>query len=194
MRLDLTFLYSGFFLSIALGLATFYTSHSVVYSIAVFLLVFVAARLLVYSVFERFLSFKRMREFMDEHLFFKCARCASCCRLRVNLDKKDLEQIVNYARKKGIQQTIIDKRGKDHWLRRTNGNCVFLTQLSDGTLGCKIYDIRPLACRLYPLIPSKDRLKVDINCKGLNKEGGLTYKEYVRSQGVSSYIKSHLRE
>ena len=45
---------------------------------------------------------------------------------------------------------------------------------------------------LYPLVPSGSRLKADLHCPGFNAEKGKTYREFLESQGVLTYVQRHL--
>jgi Fe-S-cluster containining protein len=100
-----------------------------------------------------------------------------------------MERIVEYAKQRGVTETIIDRRGSHNWLRRrSDGACVFLRY--EGNLPrCSIYEIRPVACRLYPLIPSGSRLKVDPLCPGLSRTEGHTLKEHLATQNVGPYVR-----
>lgn len=111
------------------------------------------------------------------------------CHLRVNLGKDDVERILSYGKEKGLHDTVIERSGSRYWLaRRSGAACVFLTY-SGGTPRCSIYSIRPIACRLYPLIPTGNRLKVDPLCPGLSTTEGHTFKQHLITQEVGSYVR-----
>ena len=149
--------------------------------------------LAVYFVFGYRLPYRRMDAFRQGRLFHDCQRCGACCHLRVNLDDQDYRAIIQQAKKKGLRETIIEKSGQNYWLlRRKGGGCVFLETMPDGTTRCAIYALRPKACRLYPLVPSGNRLKADLHCPGFNVEKGKTYREFLESQGVLTYVQRHL--
>lgn len=84
---------------------------------------------------------------------FKCERCADCCKyLTIKLYKKDIKEI----KKAGYAQDFFleyDNYIKSPILRRINKGCVFLGK-KKGKYYCKIYEIRPKICRLYPFINS----------------------------------------
>jgi Fe-S-cluster containining protein len=90
-----------------------------------------------------------------------------------------------------IKETVVEKRGNRYWLRRRDGACVFLTR-SGNLPRCTIYSIRPVACRLYPLIPVGNSMKVDPFCPGLDKHRGHNFKEHLAAQEVGSYVRKVL--
>ena len=159
-------------------------------------LLFVAAivitRVSIYLYFERLLAFRSFEDFKAGRLRHECVACGASCHLRVNLGTDDTDRILQYAKQKGITETIIEHRGSHSWLkRRGDGACVFLRY--EGNLPrCSIYDIRPVACRLYPLIPSGMRLRVDPLCPGLSRTEGHTFKEHLATQNVGSYVRKVL--
>jgi Fe-S-cluster containining protein len=106
----------------------------------------------------------------------------------VNLGADDVEKTLEYSKKNGIDRTVVEKRGSKYWLRRDSGRCTFLTH--QGRMPrCTIYAVRPVACRLYPLIPAGHRLKVDPLCPGFNKNRGTTFREFLRAQQVGKYVR-----
>jgi uncharacterized protein len=51
--------------------------------------------------------------------------------------------------------------GGERRLRNVDGRCFFL-----GVDGCRVYDVRPLGCRLYPLVvDGGGRVMVDPGCR-----------------------------
>ncbi|PLJ78619.1 YkgJ family cysteine cluster protein [Infirmifilum sp. SLHALR2] len=75
------------------------------------------------------------------------AFCAKCCRNAVvPLLRGDYER---------LKARLGDVEGYVEWvegvpvLKRVNGACVFL---EEATGRCRVYEDRPLACRLYPLV------------------------------------------
>jgi Fe-S-cluster containining protein len=143
----------------------------------------------IYFYYERLLAFRAFEDFASGKLRHECIACGASCHLRVNLGKDDTERILKYAKEKGIQETIIEKHGENYWLKRTSsGACVFLTYV-DKMPRCSIYPIRPIACRLYPLIPTGKKLKVDPLCPGLSKDKGHTFKEHLTTQKVGPYVR-----
>jgi Fe-S-cluster containining protein len=155
----------------------------------VFVVSVLLTRTSIYLYYERYLAFRAFEDFTSGRMRHGCIACGASCHLKVNLGKDDVERVLNYAREKGIHETIIEKHGNNYWLKRKpSGACVFLTYV-DKVPRCSIYPIRPTACRLYPLIPSGSRLKVDPLCPGLRKEGEHTFKEQLMTQEVGSYVR-----
>jgi len=160
---------------------------------AAFLVVcIVVTRVCIYAYFERYLAFRGFDDFKAGKIRHECIACGASCHLRVNLGKDDIDRILRHAKDNGITETIIDHSRGHSWLsRRSNGACVFLR--FEGNLPrCSIYDIRPIACRLYPLIPSGTRLRVDPLCPGLSKTDGHTFKEHLATQNVGAYVRKVL--
>ncbi len=149
-------------------------------------------RVCIYLCFERYLAFRAFEDFRVGKMRHECVACGASCHLRVNLGKEDMDRILQYGKEKGITETIIEGRGKHNWLKRRGDRaCVFLKY--EGKLPrCSIYDIRPTACRLYPLIPSGMRLKVDPLCPGLSRTEGHTFKEHLSTQNVGAYVRKAL--
>ena len=168
---------------IGLGLAT---------SVTVLIVSVIITRMSIYLYFERYLAFRSFEDFKSGKIRHECIACGASCHLRVNLGNDDVGRILRYAEKNGISETIIERRGRHTWLkRRGDGACVFLKY--EGKLPrCSIYDIRPIACRLYPLIPSGTRLRVDPLCPGLSRTEGHTFKEHLATQNVGSYVRKTL--
>jgi len=87
----------------------------------------------------------------SEKILRECIACGACCHLKVNLGKDDTERIINYSREKAPDAIVIEKRGNKFWLKRNSGERCFLTCSGDVPRH-RIYPIRPVACRFYPLI------------------------------------------
>lgn len=79
---------------------------------------------------------------------FNCTRCGECClNTRMELLPEDIERIEAL----GYRLTDFaeyDEEGGVWRLRNINGHCVFFDENSKL---CKIYEHRPIGCRLYPL-------------------------------------------
>jgi Fe-S-cluster containining protein len=149
----------------------------------------IVTRACIYLYFERYLAFRSFDEFKAGKIRHECVACGASCHLRVNLGRDDVDRILQYAKEKGITETIIERRGDRSWLkRRGDGACVFL-KYEERLPRCSIYDIRPIACRLYPLIPSGSRLTVDPLCPGLSRTRGHTFKEHLLTQNVGTYVR-----
>jgi uncharacterized protein len=106
------------------------------------------------------------------HLIFECQRCANCCktgdpiRLRqedVALLARSLKIPINKALKK---YTIKDPQKEGVLNFKHILPCKFY---DPSAKGCKIYDIRPWSCRIFPFLGiygSEDRVVVNESCPG----------------------------
>jgi len=188
MRRDNTLLIVGFVASAGLAAGTYLIGLGWIASLSVLLVSVLLVRVITYLYFERSLAFRTFEDFKSEKIMHECIACGACCHLKVNLGKDDTERIINYSREKGLDEIVIEKRGSKYWLKRDSGDCCFLTYSRD-TPRCRIYPIRPVACRLYPLISTGGRLKADPLCPGFNKKKGQTFKQYLRTQEVGAHVK-----
>jgi Fe-S-cluster containining protein len=146
-------------------------------------------RIAVYIYFERFLAFRTFQNFASGKVKHECVACGASCHLRVNLEKSDMERVLKHAEETGMKETVVEMSGNKYWLaRKSDHSCVFLTY-SGNMPRCSIYSIRPIACRLFPLIPTGKRLKVDPLCPGLSKERGHTFREHLATQEVGPYVR-----
>lgn len=192
MRWDRVLLRCGYVTSAGLAVVVYFFGFSVMPSLGVLLASVFLTRVGVYLYFERFLAFKTFEDFTSGKVRHECIACGASCHLRVNLGKDDVERVLKYAKEVGMQDTVIEKSGNKYWLKRkSDGSCVFLTY-SGNLPRCSIYSIRPIACRLFPLIPAGMRLKVDPFCPGLSREHGHTFKEHLTTQEVGSYVRKVL--
>lgn len=155
-------------------------------------IIIIVSAALIHYVFRYYIPNRKFKDFLDGKLFFECRRNGRCCYLWVELDKVDYDRIIAHAKKNNIQREVIFKRGDKHWVAHTKGSaCVFLEKTSEGNT-CSIYDIRPTACRLYPVIPEGEVLRLDIGCSScLNTKQGMNLTEYLQSQGVLGYVRKH---
>lgn len=188
MRRDRLVLIAGSAAGAGLAAATYIAGFGWIASLSVLVVSVLLTRAVTFLYFERFLAFRTFEEFRVEKIVHECIACGACCHLRVNLGKDDVERILTYARDTGPGEIVMEKSGTKYWLKRDSGECRFLTYSGD-TPRCQIYGIRPVACRLYPLIPSGDRLKADPLCPGFNKTRGQTFKEFLRAQEVGAYVR-----
>jgi Fe-S-cluster containining protein len=189
MRLDRLVLRVGYIASAILAAGLYILGFSLTVTVAVLAVALMLTRLGVYLYFERFLAFKTFEDFTSGKIRHECVACGASCHLRVNLEKSDVERILKHATETKMKDTVIEKRGNRYWLsRRRDGACVFLTYSGD-LPRCSIYSIRPIACRLFPLIPSGQRLKVDPFCPGLSQERGHTFREHLTTQEIGSYVR-----
>jgi len=188
MRRDKTVLMVGFLISLALAAGTYLLGLGLAASMSILLVSVLLVRVVTYAYFERFLALKTFEDFGSERILHECTACGACCHLRVNLEKDDVERILRYSREKRLSDIVVEKRGTRYWLKRKSGECCFLTYSEDKPR-CLVYSMRPVACRLYPLIPMGDRLKADPLCPGFNKSKGQTFREFLRTQEVGAYVR-----
>jgi Fe-S-cluster containining protein len=192
MRFDRIVLRSGYIASAVISIVIYLLGFGLPASIGGLVACLLLTRVGVYLYFERFLAFKTFANFRSGKILHQCIACGASCHLRVNLGKDDAERILDYAAESKIKETVIEKRGNRFWLkRRANGACVFLTY-SGNLPRCSIYSIRPIACRLYPLITVGNSLKIDPFCPGLDRDRGHNFKEHLATQEVGSYVRKVL--
>lgn len=90
---------------------------------------------------------------------FKCIECGICCiGTEMELLAEDIERITSAGFK--LEDFAVEKDGI-YRLKNVDGHCVFY---DTSTRRCKIYDIRPVGCRLYPLIYDGEKVDVDRTC------------------------------
>ncbi len=189
MRRDRIFLRGGYVASAGLGASAYLIGLGIPAALGVIVLSALITRTSIYLYYERYLAFRSFDDFTSGKITHECIACGASCHLKVNLGKDDVERVLKYAKEKGIHETIIESHGNSFWLKRKqSGACVFLTYVNN-VPRCSIYPIRPIACRLYPLIPSGTRLKVDPLCPGLSKEHGHSFKEHLSTQEVGPYVR-----
>ena len=192
MRLDAVLLRCGYVASAIIAGVAYVLGLGLIASTTLFVASIIITRVCIYLYFERYLAFRSFEDFRSGKIRHECVACGASCHLRVNLGKDDMDRILQYAKQKGITEPIIDHHGNHNWLKRRGDRaCVFLRY--EGNLPrCSIYEIRPVACRLYPLIPSGTRLRVDPLCPGLSRTEGHTFKEHLVTQNVGSYVRKVL--
>ena len=189
MRRDRILLRGGYAAGAALAGGIYLVGLGLPATVGVLVASVLLTRSTVYLYYERYLAFRGFEDFTSSRIRHECIACGASCHLKVNLGKDDVERILKHAKEKGIQETIIESHGNNFWLKRKpSGACVFLAY-KDNVPRCSIYPIRPIACRLYPLIPSGNRLKVDPLCPGLSKEHGHSFKEHLATQEVGPYVR-----
>ena len=192
LRRDRLLLRVGYVSSVVLAAVAYLIGRSLFMVAAVVIVGVVLTRCGIYFYYERYLAYKGFQDFTSGKINHECIACGASCHLKVNLDKSDVERILAYAKQKGIKDTIMENHGRTYWLkRRPSGACIFLTSVNN-VPRCSIYSIRPIACRLYPLIPSGQRLKVDPLCPGLSTNHGHNFKEHLATQEVGPYVRKAL--
>jgi len=113
---------------------------------------------------------------VNEKFRFKCTRCAKCCSTGPNvaLTVFDVIRIAEFLGKhwrttiNDYLKVIVGDMIPFIALRGDNV-CVFL-EFENNMPSCRIYPVRPLRCRLYPLhlvSPSSDILDLDLWCPGV---------------------------
>ena len=193
MRLDRVLLRCGYAASVIIAGVAYFVGLGLATSAALLVASVLVARGSIYLYFERYLAYRSFEDFMLGNMKHECVACGASCHLRVNLGKDDVDRILLYAKQNKITETIIERHRNNQWLRRrADGACVFLKYEGNNLPRCSIYSIRPIACRLYPLIPSGTRLRVDPLCPGLSKTQGHTFKEHLSTQGVGTYVRQVL--
>jgi len=84
--------------------------------------------------------------------------CGMCCyNTQMVLTIQDILEIVKHGYPR---EYFIDYKDGIPRLKNVNGHCVFL---DSETNMCKIYEYRPLGCRLYPLIYDVDRRMITVD-------------------------------
>jgi Fe-S-cluster containining protein len=100
---------------------------------------------------------------------FRCVQCGACCRAYVQVTEAD---IIRWAalRRLDIMRAVSPVEG---WIeprtREGEPACPFLR---DGprldTYVCRIYDVRPEACRRFPVSRTQAER---VGCRGLDRKG-----------------------
>ncbi len=135
---------------------------------------------------------------------FRCLRCDLCCGTGPNVTLTVFD-VIRLSKERDVNPHVFLRlytkvivgdvipfillRG-DH-----TGRCVFMGMTEGGETYCKVYRARPLKCRLYPLkliSPSSNMLELDIECPGVDDEGGEPIKPPVKLYKQYSWeIKEH---
>lgn len=113
------------------------------------------------------------------HFFFmRCSRCGKCCeKTEMLLSKADM-QLLRELRYSLIDYTICDNKGFIR-LKNMKGYCVFY---DFKTRKCKIYESKPLGCRIYPIMFSEEEgvivddlcpVKNTVSKRELKHKGGI---------------------
>jgi Fe-S-cluster containining protein len=90
---------------------------------------------------------------------FKCLKCGACCvGTEMELLAEDIRRVAaaGYA-----PEDFAVERDGIYRLRNVDGHCVFYDPSSRS---CRIYSIRPVGCRLYPLVYDGETVTVDRSC------------------------------
>lgn len=91
------------------------------------------------------------------HISHACRGCGLCCRQKdgisvTPLDVLNISKLLEMSPRDFIDKYCVVLKDVDVRLSTTGlfNECVFLHKLSNGTYRCDIYDLRPMACYLYP--------------------------------------------
>jgi uncharacterized protein len=106
------------------------------------------------------------------HMIFACHRCGHCCTTGdpIRLKPEDLAAIARSLKiplNKALKKYTIQDPEKSGVLKFKHILPCKFCDLS--TMGCKIYDIRPWSCRIFPFLGiygSEDRVVVNELCPG----------------------------
>ena len=110
-------------------------------------------------------------------LRWSCIRCTASCRdvpyhkRNILLTKRDVDRIMKVTGQdqSKFSMLVANMSPYERRMKMTRGRCVFLEGL-----GCSIYHVRPLICKLYPfsLTPSERggfSMTFDPGCSGIGK-------------------------
>ena len=78
----------------------------------------------------------------------ECLECGDCClETEMLLSKKDIDRL----EKKGFKSKYFSRQNNEGYvvLKNRKGHCIFFDVEQKR---CKIYEDRPMGCRLYPII------------------------------------------
>ncbi|MEM0021007.1 MAG: YkgJ family cysteine cluster protein [Fervidicoccaceae archaeon] len=120
---------------------------------------------------------------IGEKIKFECIRCDLCCGTgpnvsltiydAVRLAKKVDVNIEDFLRTY-VKVIVADMMPVMLLQGDAKGRCVFLGFDRNEKTFCKVYDSRPMKCRLYPVILFKlslDKVAIDEECPGVNRDG-----------------------
>ena len=94
---------------------------------------------------------------------FICKHCGECCKSVVKVMADEIKMIEQAGYKNFLEvDPIRGNNEKDCIRKNSEGYCVFLTRESEsGRAACRIYNLRPKVCRIYPFFGEKKL----IDCK-----------------------------
>jgi len=96
----------------------------------------------------------------------ECLECGDCClETEMLLSKKDIDRL----EKKGFKSKYFSRQNNEGYvvLKNRKGHCVFFDVEQKR---CKIYEDRPMGCRLYPIIfDDMKGIVADTLCPAKNK-------------------------
>ena len=96
----------------------------------------------------------------------ECLECGDCClETEMLLSKKDMDRL----EKKGFKSKYFSRQNNEGYvvLKNRKGHCIFFDVEQKR---CKIYEDRPMGCRLYPIIfDDMKGIVADTLCPAKNK-------------------------
>ncbi len=113
--------------------------------------------------------------------YFRCEQCGECCR-RAPAVVSD-EELIAIARKTGNE--AFDALDEDMLMNTFKAPCRFLSDH-----GCRIYDTRPMVCRVYPLSLKNMGFVTLIPCP-LGKKIQEELENFIKSHGITKVRYEH---
>jgi Fe-S-cluster containining protein len=114
---------------------------------------------IAFQIIDQIIEQKKITDPMD----VSCTKgCSFCCRMNVDMTELEADVLVNYAHKHNIP---VDKNYLKKQLRlspeelplsKEYSSCMFLAK--DNT--CKVYDVRPMACRKYFVVTPAEECNI----------------------------------
>lgn len=104
---------------------------------------------------------ERWKELSREILYyFKCRACGKCCKIPVMISKEEIEKI---CEKLKMDTFEFSRRylGNEFYLKEP---CPFLENRKGGKAFCRIYEVRPEVCRLFPFSSMNNNLQAVDEC------------------------------
>ena len=101
-----------------------------------------------------------MPSLSDYEVRFRCIRCGICCTpTEMELLPEDIERIESLGYR--FEEFAEVRQDGTVRLRNVDGHCVFY---DPATRSCRIYEHRPIGCRLYPVVYVDGEVTVDKLC------------------------------
>lgn len=130
---------------------------------------------------------------------FECRRCSLCCHGKIDLDVKDVTRLERYGPRDLFVQKESDSDQNPDPHSNPDLKCAMSTNEDNSCIhlhpdsSCKIYDIRPSRCKLYPfkLSPDLDNhlvLDVEYHCPFVDQSTS----EEMTEEHVGDIVKQHI--
>ena len=126
-----------------------------------------------------------------------CSHCGNCCKRcgELSLTPLDVFNISHYlgmSAKEFIEKYCDIGKGFDVCIRSNESTklCIFFTRDSENGNFCKIYEVRPRTCYLYPLKPrleSRDAFFIDSAATCPTSGDKMSFSEYVEKYSNGRY-------